>query len=273
MSFITGEESAVNGINCLKKWKIEDINEPAIAYCSNSKGGMVAEEGNDDWHGVAVAYGGQPGILPGSAFTFGGAARNGKGVSGTAICDAIDVFWTTEQGGLLYYAAYFSGNGALTYGTPSMTPITGLPAPKTSRGLKVTIGGTPWAIRQGKLHIECKNAEWNDSDTDGQTGRAPGNFSAEFEIDVYHNDFVLPTKGSLGSVVFQTVAGGATGNWTVNYGRITKLGPEIVVMGEDGRPEGVHSTVSGIWSMSSGTSEGSIVAPDNTIIWPFDYGT
>lgn len=274
MGFITGEESSINGINCLRNWILEDESDAPTAVCSNSKGGPAnSAAGNHRWRAIANAYGGQPGVLPGSKFVFGGAARNGKGASGNAICDAIDVFWKVESADLLYHQILMSGRGALTYGNPSMSAITGLPAPASAKGLYAKINGSSWSIREARLRVTCENAEYNDSSTAGETGSEPGNFKAQFMLNIYHNDFTFPAKDSLNALILETVVGGATGGWTVNYARVLKITPKIEIEGKNGRPEGVSAIIEGDWSMVYGTMEGTITAPDATIIWPFTYGT
>ena len=269
MGYITGKKAAVNGLQCLREWRITDSTEPVEAGpCSDSDGAMVTAEGNDDWSGSVLGLGAAPPAMafPGRTFTFTGALRNKKGLTGPAIVDALTVYWDVENADVLYYKLDFSGNGALTRGSYTITSAA-VPAPTTAKGMGALFDTTLCPIRRGILNVRCENGEYVDTSTAGCVKRDQGNFVGQFQLDCYFDDFeTLPTKNSFKELKLQTAA---STYWIMKFAQILNVDHVVPIRGE-GRSKaiGVHATVSGTWSGYHGGVQGGITDPAGNAIWP-----
>ena len=120
MGFLTGTGAAIDGLTCLRRWRIDSRNLKAKGYCSSSDAGPVIVAGNDDWTGMANAYGAQPGVLPGALFAFSGSDRNGSGYRATVSV----MFWTwkADSSPRLYFAGEAPTKGPRGHGLRTQRP-------------------------------------------------------------------------------------------------------------------------------------------------------
>jgi hypothetical protein len=273
MGFLTGTGAAIDGLTCLRRWRIDSRNLKAKGYCSSSDAGPVIVAGNDDWTGMANAYGAQPGVLPGALFAFSGSDRNGSGYTGNAIATKAHMFWDVESADILYHVLYFAGRGALTKGANAVTDA-GHPTPIGARELGLMIDNTRFSVRQMELEVENLAAEYADTSTAGTIGRAEGNYAARFKALCYYDDVAdLPVEKTFKNLVFQTVSGAAsTTGWNLKYAFIEQVITDINIEGDkEGdayRSKGNEALIIGDWSAFYGTFTGTIIAPDATVIWP-----
>ncbi len=272
MGYLTGEQAAIDGVTCLRRFRVRSSAVPAVGYCSASVGGPVVAKGNEDDVGVASAYGGQPTRLPGETFTFSGADRDGSGITGPAIVTKIEVNAQVEGAELLSHFVWFaqqgSGGSGWTFGSVSVTDSS-TPAPASSKALAVKINGSDFNVRRYKFTLENKPAIMRDSGTGGFTGRAIGNYSGAFELLAWYSDHAaLPTRGTFNNLFFETVANGA--GWQMDNGYIEHVNPDVHVEGDppEFRAKGNTASITGIWSAYAGTVQGTVVAPDSTIWFP-----
>jgi hypothetical protein len=266
MGFETGERAAIDGITCLRSWKMEESGKPGgPVWCSASGGGPVGVVGNDDWQGVAVAVGHTPARLPGDAFTFTGDVGNGKGVSGSALCVGIGVNWNVEGAELIYHEIYFAGDGALTRGAYSEADA-GTPNPVSAKGLYAAIDSVDFAIRQAKFVFESPPAEYNDSSTAGHTNRVVGPYRGSVVLRCYFDDFDdLPEENTFVTLALQV---SVTQSWLIDYIYVDKVLAVVEIAGPDGRAVGIEATIQGTWFGYYGTAEGQIVTPAGVTLWP-----
>jgi len=266
MGFKTGINAAIDGIPCLRRFKIVDSMTPARAVCSSSGASEVLMAGNTDWRGVANAYGATPAQNPGGFFRFQGSTEDSgydSGVNG-AYVEMVRIYWNTEQADLIYHELFFAGNKALTPDAIVVTDAT-TPGPVSAMGRTCTIGSSTYNIRRAMLEIMCPPAAYNDSGTDGVTARAAGNYKARFQMDGYFSDYAaLPTKGNRES--FSIQASDST-NWLLDYLMITEVETEVALADEEGRAVGNACKISGDWTGWDSGTKGKIVTPTGTYLY------
>jgi len=269
MGFETGTNGAINGITCIDYFRIPDTQVAASGFCSSGDGGEFVDGGNYDWQVHARVYGGEPLVLPGETFTFSGATRSSKSLSGPSIVDAVDIRWDVEEANLFYHFLYFSGNGVLSVGTATETD-SGTPSPVACRGLGIAIDGVDYSIRKARLVIQDLNAAYNDTDTEGFTKRARGNSRVQFEFTAYFADFAeYPRRGDFATLKFYTLRDKSR-FFTVQYAFIEESTPQVVPgAGEDGHAVGNAVTIKGRWTqVDENDNVGTVIAPDGEVWWP-----
>ncbi len=198
MSVISGVGGAVNTISTVRTWRINSEADLQAFVASNTKAGTGRLAGNKDWNGQYTAYGHTPIKMPGEAFAFVGNMSNGKGASGTAIVDSVEIVWDIEAGAPIAHTVSFSGNGALTLGAAAAADESVLTV-LSSIGTKVELApvlATPvyielLDIRTITLTITASNQSYVSSSTAGETKRTEGNIDATLAISVYSDDFTL----------------------------------------------------------------------------------
>jgi hypothetical protein len=265
MGVITGEGAAIDGVGCLKQFKIVESSEAGDIYCSASKAGPVGAPGNIDWQGVAVVEGTTPAIVPGTEFTFTGALRNGKGVSGPAICTGFAVNWPVAANQPIWHELFFAGRGRLLKGDYSVSDAS-TPNPVSPQGRYAVVGGSNLSILEARLVIDRDAAENNDSDTGAYTNRYAGNWRGAAALRARFDDFsALPAIGQFKTFRLQT---GASAQWIADYMQIRQVEDVIQVAAEDGKARLVEATIAGKWFGYYLSSIGSIVTPAGVTLWP-----
>jgi hypothetical protein len=182
---ITGLQAAVNGLTCLKQFRLAVHGVDTVAACSASDGAVLRSDGNADWQGVALGYG-LPTIYPNTFFSFVGSDRAGEGWSSGdeegagrgAICTKVHLFCPTEAGRNIYYHLYFAGNGSLVKGGSAADAT--IPNPKNSKGLAFKINdATTYGVLGWELEIDgnVTSPTWP-SHMAGWAVRDPGNIDA-----------------------------------------------------------------------------------------------
>ncbi len=195
MAVISGKNAIVDGTQGVGFWKLQWNATDASIVHSTSEGVVIRVEGNVDWRGVYQSYGHTPVTMPGAALSFKGEGLNGKGASGTAIVDRVDIIWDIANARPIYHNCHFSANGALAFGTPSGSNISyAAPAPSVGLANTVKWGGTGGTVIPNVFHMMLslisKNAPYVDSSTLGQVKREAGNFDLAW---VYRRNFADPS--------------------------------------------------------------------------------
>jgi len=276
-AIITGAGGAINGVACVRYWKVIAEAMPGEGVCSASDSGYVRIAGNDDWRGVYTAYGVEPDYLPGELFRFIGATRDGKGVDSQAegaIVDRIVLKWDTEKAKLLSYECYFSAaDHELLLGAYSAEDLT-VAAPPTPVSLGMSLDDSPVDhVRNMELVLECSNPHYVTSDTDGHTHRKRGNYDASFKASVYLDDpGILPDKNEIKEVKFATKLddeGEMEEWWHLKWAIITEATPILDIEGgEDGRGRLMEAAIAGDMTGFKGGIKGFIKSPGLTEWWP-----
>ena len=265
---ITGENGMIDGLTCLRRWRIVDKALPASGVCSASEGAEFLEPGNTDWQGVANSYGATPAIDPGTLFQFTGSNGTSGYDSGSAgaYLDQVVIHWNVEDAGLIYHDLFFSGAKALTAGTYTVDLDDVAPAPASAMGLSCSLGGSEFSIRNASLTISCPGVPYNDSSTAGATSRVAGNWAASFELDAYFDSYSsLPTKNTLQAF---SIEASSTTNWTMNYMLITEVLTDIAKADQNGRAIPNTCKIKGRWSGWSDSTQGVITSPAAATLWP-----
>lgn len=269
MAVRTGINGAIDGIPCLQRFTILHEAPPESVDAGCTDGGPSLSKTNEDWLGIAVATGSQPSRMPGATFAFSG-YDGADLLAGNAIMDWIKIIWEVEEANRLYHQLQFSGTGQLSAGAGSETDA-GTPNPVSARGMGVKIDGTLFNIRKAELKIWTGNASYNDTGTNGYTGRAVGNHFATFKILAYLDSFAtMPARGSFKQLLFQTVAGAGDVGWKLDYGYISKAQPTVSIRSDENGVSRLNAVeIEGHWSAWYGTIQGTIVAPDGaTTLYP-----
>lgn len=267
MGVITGENAAINGQVCLRKFRVIDSTTPASGVCSASDGAPFKEPGNTDWMGVANAFGATPPRLPGSLFQFtctNGTTGYDSGANG-AYMERVKIYWDVEGAGFIYHEDFFSGTKALTKGTYTVA-LDSTVAPLSAMGRSCTINAVEYNIRRAVLTVECPGVPYNDTSTEGATGRAAGNFAAGAELDLYFDSYAtLPSKDDL--VTFTIEATSST-NWSLYYMLITDVQTDVAKADEQGRAVLNTCKLKMEWSGWKDGVKGHITTPGGTTLWP-----
>ena len=272
MAVITGAGGAVDGVACVRFWKVVTDAEVAEGVCSSSDSIPVRIAGNDDWRGVFTAYGKEPTHLPGSTFRFIGATRDGKGVDSQAngaIVDKVVMEWDTARAKLLSYKCFFSSAGQeLLSGNYSASDST-IPNPPTPVGLGFSLDGVAVAdVEKMELTLECDNPPYVTSSTSGHTYRNQGNYDASFKaLVLLDNPADLPSKNTLKELKINTKSDGSE-YWLMKWAIITEASPELPIEGPDGRSDYMKGQIAGKFSGFKEGIEGTITTPSGTVFWP-----
>lgn len=271
MGVISGVKAAINGIPCLKEWRLSTTNDLATAYCSASGGAPIVGAGNEDWSCVAFGYGVEPPVLPGDTFQFTGALRNGyqtdSGANG-AIVTKVIVHFPVASGKYFWYELHFaSANSTLVAGTGTIEDVS-TPAPVSPVGMYLHFDDVGVPIINAKLTVENAVATYRDSSTGGDMGRKEGNYYCTWEADVYFDEFgtaEVPAAGSSADLKFFVTD---TTFWHVDIGVVRQRLRRVPIEGneETNQAEMCVLRVSGDWN--SNVSGGTIITPGLVTIWP-----
>jgi len=274
MGFLTGETAAIDGFSCLRRWQVRTFSPLVGGVCTSSQNTEVLIEGIADWQGVAFGYG-YPPKDPGDTFTFHGEIdeTEADGPTGAAIVDRVRIHWDVEQGELMYYYIWFSGQGQT--GALAMTGATatdgGSVSPVSAKDIQFYIGSDR-DIRRAWLEIAMRNAPYADSGTSGRMARAAGvGPTAQFWADMYFSAMSqLPTKGNYYEVKgYIDTAQTENTSYRVKYCLIDAVEPEIITEADaQGRPQGNHAIITGRFTGYGGTSvDGWIKTPNDGSFW------
>jgi len=270
MGVITGVGAAVDGLPCLRQFKIVTRGIDNKVACSASAGAVVRSTPNKDWMGVAVGFGHTPAKLPGELFQLTGNDSGGEGwqsAANGAIVDRVQVVCPTKDGKDIFHYIYFSANGALTAGTYNAADAT-IPAPANASERGVTIGSTVIPdVGMWAFDIFGNTAEpiWTSS-SGGWPNRKPGNIDAEITFSQYfnaHGD--LPVLGD--HAIYKLHVTAAL-YWEISWGQLLEQPAEYTVSDESGKPEYVVSEQKAHFSGSYGGARGYIKTPGGTTYWP-----
>jgi hypothetical protein len=271
---LSGKQGAVNGIPCVRSWKVVTSADVQAFITSSTSGGTGRKAGNKKWTGEYKGYGSLPAVAPGESFTFGGSIDGVKGCSGSAIVDKVEIVIDIEGGKIIEHTVTFTGNGALTLGAAAYFDYTVADAP-TSIGCKVLLGTVAASpeyteltnVRKVTLSMSADNKTFVNSSTAGETGAVSGNIDAEVSISVHTVDFsALPTLNTVKSV---QVFVNATEFWQVDW-MIFDEASDLEVNPESGDIVGATLTakLAGVQTISAVDTIGAITDPEETVIWP-----
>ena len=264
MAVISGIGGAVNGESTVRNWSIESFNDPVVLGVSSGKGGDVAVCGPDDWTGRFLASGYIPysAIFPGQTFTFTGDLGNGKGATGSAFVDQLEITADIERQRPVEYEVRFSRNGALTLGAAvaadATTPTIYCPA-----GLYVSLGTKIVDTRFWKLILRTRAKPYVDSETNGGVKRLKGNMGGQWIVRAYLSDpSTLPVVGTNYPGLFYVTS---LKKYEINWCKVLR----IQDLGADNESqENVGAIISGVCNAWSGTSIGVWITPDGATKWP-----
>jgi hypothetical protein len=146
---ITGKEAAIDGLHCLRNFRLQLKGVDTKSACSASAGAVLRTSGNADWSVVATGYG-LPAKYPGEFCTFEGNDRNHVGWksgdedgAGTgALVDWVKIFCPIEAGKHIYHQIRLLGNGSIAKGDAYIATDAAAPTPLNPKGLLFKIDGT-----------------------------------------------------------------------------------------------------------------------------------
>lgn len=278
-------------LGCVRQWGISHTGQSTPVVCSSSDGAQQLADGNLDWEGSFVGFGGLPPVMPGDAFEFHGAItgedEDAVGANGDVMVSQVAIRWNQETGAPLEYTVTFQGDGPLSRdnSTLDVPPDTGVPNPVTSRLKKVEIavpaGSPSFAeladVLSVTLTISRSNVDYNGTgNVGGYTRRALGNLAASLDIQLRAQDSdgwnSFPAIHAVRAVRLYTAITaieGADAFWLLNWMKVTAhngldvdlAGPNIV----GGTIQwGFHSAT----PISSTPTRGTILMPGGSAYWP-----
>lgn len=265
MTVHSGVSGIVNGYSTVIKWMVDHtVEESEAVTASNSYAGQISEGGVDDWRGHFIGKGHTPGVFPGDSLAFIGDTGNTKGVSGTAMCEKLEITGDVEANHAIQYRVDFSRNGVLSLGAApaadSSSPAIYLPT-----SLAVYFDGTKLTdTRYYRLILANEVCPYCDSETAGGRLRTRGAMSGAFQVKAYVDDpSTLPIAGVYYTGKFYVTV--AT-YWSVAYLHVLN----VTDLGADhNSKENVGAVISGVFSAFDGTAVGSIKDPSTATKWPF----
>ena len=272
MAVISGYGGKLNGVDCMMKWSVDPKAGDNSFVTSNTNGGTGRVDGLKDWTGSYDAQGHSPIVLPGQAFSFAGAGSGGKGASGTAIVDSVNIKWPIAERKPIIHTVSFSGNGDLTLGAVSATadadaifPVNAGPlclAKICTVAVPATFTEIAGEIQSIDLTITCSNKEYAAST--GQK-RLAGNLDFTVAIAILHDD--LSTVPALNSENGLQLFVDAEDCWLLKW--VRWLNPSGFVVDPEGGAI-VGCTLNGsMAAVASDDSYGTITLPgEATAFWP-----
>ena len=277
---VSGASAAINGLSCLRNWKIIVSGTDTATSCSAAAGGTVRGKGNSDFHGVAVGYGHTPAKLPGETFTFSGMSSAGKGWTSStngAIVQRVKIIAPILEGEFIYYELHFAATGSIAAGAASVVD-TATVAPFSACGLGITIDGTlvPGVIRWAlELDGNITEPSWqSDSVIDVAGNVWPVRRYDHLDAMVQWSQRVgdtanLPVVHSRGEYGLQV---SSTLKWNVKWCRLLGEPVEYPVANPGGRPGYItaEEMTAGWTSVDDSGTKGSIVTPaiSPVTVWP-----
>ena len=188
MGRISGQDAAIDGIGCLKNFRLLTRGIMEAESCSAGGGAVFRAEGNKDWIGAAVGLGHTPAKLPGDTFQFLGTDRAGHGwqsAEAGTIVDKVTIFAPVAASlrnakfPFFRYQIEFSGNGSLTRSNYS-APSVGTAAPISAKDRGISFGDASMEeLESWQLELigNTSTPEWS-SGSGGWPFRAPGDIDA-----------------------------------------------------------------------------------------------
>jgi hypothetical protein len=266
----TGKYSRVNGIVCSGYFEIDlDVMAEPV-WCSDSAGGPILVDAGQDWGAKVIAFGYQPGILPGEVFQFEGMTYGGVGwQSGAtgALATRMELNVPAWPAQPIWYSLDIGGNGALTPNASLTADSMVVPTPASGLGRAITIGGVAVTGCVGsKLILECLASEWGDTDAAGWMQRTSGGWNAAVQYRV--NLDGIANIPAVNTDLVVTVPVTDSLSWAVNWMRVLKRKPVYDHGARDGKPKIVAMDVILGWNTVKDGSRGVVTAPDGTTVWP-----
>ena len=272
MTFITGEDAAIDGMTCLQRFMIEKYEpEDNAEACSATGGAVVRADANKDWRGVAVGFGHTPAKMPGELFTFTGVDRDGMGHKSTAngaIVDSVRIFCKSQQSKFFFYQIAFSANGALNAGSYSVSDAAS-PNPVPSIQKNISIADVAQTgILEWDLELVAKNAKpvWP-AELLGWPNRAKGNIDATLTwVQGFNDPSVLQTLGAFANYKLYVTE---TLFWELQWAKMRKLPIDYPIADSDGQTDWIAAKeCQAHYSGWLGGVQGYIKKPAGTNVWP-----
>ena len=277
MSVFNGISGVVNGQHTVRTWNVTTTADINPIYASNTKAAPIRLDGNQDWSGEFTAYGFQPVLTPGEFFKFQGSTDGTQGVTseaGGAIVDTITINGDIEAGTAIEYTVAFSGNGTLIAETAAITDAV-CPDIINSIGSYITteeVGDataedTLSDVRTWSIVLSADNQSYVSSDTAGQTKRLAGNIDATISATIYEADFTEVIPPNTEKIVRIFAADGTY--WEFQWILFNEdSGYEVDIEGATIVNYTLNGAFSGYTNISDVCTEGAIVQPDTTDLWP-----
>lgn len=123
MGVFTGSLGAINGINNIRNWSVEETSDAKVAVTSATRGGTARSKGVRSWSGSASIYGCAPPVMPGDMFSFVGYRNsatdvvNAAGIrtTGSVMIESIVMNWNWNTNDILNTVINFVGSGPVTH--------------------------------------------------------------------------------------------------------------------------------------------------------------
>ncbi len=201
MGIHSGKYGVVDGVSTVKNWQINETSDVKSFVASNTNGGTGRRRGNHDWTGSYVQYGCRPDHMPGETFNFKGytspdddVSGNGAVYIGDAIVDSIAITWNWENAEITSTTVNFASAGPLTRGSDEFTDTSDILA-ESPIGGQVRISGVDGSsfaelcpVASATLTISAANKTYNNSCTNGATGRKPGTLDWTLALVIQETD-------------------------------------------------------------------------------------
>lgn len=280
MGVISGIGGAVNGESTVREWSIESNEDLQEYIASNTAAGTGRIIGNEDWSGSYSGYGWEPAIFPGDTFTFTGSVDGTNGVTGSAMCESVDIELDIEGGAIMQYVVNFAGNGALTLGAAAASDSTDPSVRSTITHATVeleTALGSPesWDspiadVRRITINIAMNNPSYASSSTAGVMKRVRGSIDATVNVSLYTDDpSTLPAKGTPAKIRIRTKDDTVDEHWEIWFVRVQDVNVETPIEDAGLVAAELVFALSASETVDSVVTAGKIVGPSTTTHWPF----
>ncbi len=275
MAVISGIGGAVDGVNTVRQWSVNQTGDLQAYTASNTKQAVSRESGNSDWTGQYQSYGGIPVRMPTETFTFTGSIDAALGVVGPAIVESVTIEWDMEAASVISHTVNFASNGTLVRGAAVATDAT-VPDPHVSLGTKIEESDfiavpayTEIAdIRTISLTFSANNPSYASSSSGGFIKRQAGNLDVSMSYSLYLATFAdLPAENAV--VMFKLFVD-ATLFWDLQCMVIQDLSDlEVDIEGAGMVGATVNTMFTGYADLAGTETEGKIEKPGAVAYWPF----
>lgn len=274
MSVIGGMNGAVDGHAIVRGWAIAHSADIKSMVASNTLGGSITLEGNENWSGTFRQYGYIPAVLPGAAFTFTGSIDGSDGAYGPARVTSVTINWGQEAGEPIAMEIAFQANGALVLGAAAVSDTADFENVGSSVGVLVKIADAGGAfaalddVRSAQLVLTAANREYRSSTSDGHTKSVEGPLDWSLSIDMYSGADLsaLPTVNLVQG--FQLFVN-ATEHWELLWGRVGEMtNLDVNIETGDLVSGTLNASMHGIQLIGETVTDGTIKDPAETTIWP-----
>lgn len=275
MAVLSGIGGAVDSINTVRQWSVNQTGDLQAYTASNTKQAVSRESGNSDWTGQYQAYGGVPVKMPTETFTFTGSIDGTNGVVGPAIVESVTIEWDMEASSVLSHTVNFASNGTLVRGAAVGVDAT-IPDPQVSLGTKIesslAIAVPSYTeildIRTVSLSFSANNPSYASSSTSGFIKRQAGNLDMSCSYSRYLDDFSdLPAENE---VHMYKVFVDSTLFWDLQYMVVQDLSDmEVDIEGAGMVGATVNAFFTGFADIAGTETEGKIDKPGAVSYWPF----